>query len=77
MEKILIELSSKIGELIGETKGMKEQVTKLNGTVASNSKRINLLEDFKIRIVAIFTVIAFFASAIGSFAKDIILGWLF
>ena len=77
MEKTLVELCGRVGELVGETRGMKEQLTKLNGTVVSNQKRINTLEDFKIRIIAIFSVVALVGSAIGSFAKDIILKLFF
>ena len=66
--KNVTELVGHVGELTGETKGIKEQVARQNGTIASVVKDVQELKMFKSKLMGLGTLIVLgitAATAIG------------
>jgi len=76
MSDQLLKIAEDVGEIKGDVKGINRRLDTLNGSVLKNSTRINGLEDFRLKMMTIFSVIALIASFLGSVLKDFILRFL-
>jgi len=69
-------IERKIGELIGEVKGINKRLDTSNGNISKNQDRINKLESFKDNLTGRITIIVIIAgtavSIVGSLLTTLI-----